>query len=109
MSIDWSTLLTSLISVIVAFIASSGFWQYKMRKLDDKKEERDEQSAIERGVLGLLHRDLIKDCQDALVKDHISAEEYEDMLRYLYYPYKDMGGDGLVEKYVKEVGDLLLR
>lgn len=39
----------------------------------------------------------------------MSRDEYENIHKYLYVPYKDLGGNGTVERIVNELTTLPIR
>jgi hypothetical protein len=85
--------------VIVAVFASSGFWAW----LQSRREKKD---ARTRALMGLLYDKIMHRCGIYLSRGTISKDEYEDLYKYFYTPYREMGGDGTAEKLMKEVEKL---
>lgn len=95
-------MLTALITSVAAVIASSGFWAYMQRK-DAKRTETDKL------LLGLAYDKIISMGMSYIERGWITRDEYEDYRRYLYEPYKALGGNGVTERVVAEVSNLPLR
>jgi hypothetical protein len=87
--------LTSIASVS----ASSGFWAYLMRKDSSK-------SATTRLLMGLGHDKLMERGEKFLDQGYVSRDEYEDYQKYLYEPYRALGGNGVAERIMKGVSEL---
>jgi hypothetical protein len=79
------------VTVVCAVFASNGFWSL-MEKLREKKD------AKYKMILGLGHDRIIQLCEKYLEQGWVSVNDYEDLYKYLYLPYKSMGGNGTVEK-----------
>lgn len=92
---SWIQLLTAVISAI----GSSGLTVYLVKRL----ERKDAKSRI---LLGLAHDRLMSLGQEFIEREGITADEYENMSKYLYEPYKAMGGNGAVERIMGEVNKL---
>ena len=67
----------------------------------------------EHGVLGLhtgyylLHEKLVAQCEVYLDKGYISEGQYRDLDEYIYQPYRNLGGNGTGEEYMKRVQALI--
>ena len=85
-----------IITIIVAVFGSTGFWTWLM---SSKKKKSAEQKLL----LGLAYSEIIKRCEWAIEKGAISADKYNDLNRYLYEPYKALGGNGTAEKMMNQV------
>lgn len=88
-----------IVAVILAFIASSGFWGivlYRMQKKDN----------LTKLVLGLAHQEIIRTCLVYIQRGNITKDEYEDLFKYLYKPYEALGGNGTAGKFIAEVEKL---
>lgn len=91
-------LLTGLVSVL----ASSGFWAYMSSK-DTKRTQTD------RLLQGLAYDKIVSMGMDFIQRGWITRDEYEDYRKYLYEPYRALGGNGVTERVVAEVQNLPLR
>ena len=88
--------LQTVITVFCSVLASSGFWAY-MQKRNDRKD------AKTRLILGLGYDRIVTLSMKYIERGWISSEEYEDLNKYLYNPYREMGGNGTAEKLMNEV------
>ena len=91
--------------IISAFV---GFVFWKLRKKDDKKDEDEEakqQEKIKKQkrhkdkdnlLLGLARISLINKMQESLDRGFTTQADYE-VITALYEPYKELGGNGVVE------------
>lgn len=95
-------LVTSSLTILAAFIASSGFWAYLTRV-------REKKSATARLLMGLAHDKILHLGMNHIRNGYISKEDYDDLRHYLYEPYLEMGGNGTVERVMREVSNLPLR
>lgn len=92
-------LISNIITIVCAVIASSGFWAF-LQKRYEKKDIRS------RMLLGLAHDRIIYLGVKYIEKGEISHDDYENLHDYLYVPYKEMGGNGSAERIMKEVDKL---
>lgn len=95
-------ILQSVITVICAVIASSGFWAY-MQKRYEKKDLKTKM------LLGLAHDRIIFLCMSYINRGWLTYDEYENLERYLYSPYKEMGGNGSGDRLFAAVKGLPIR
>ncbi len=93
----WQTLLCTLITSIVSFLASSGVWSYKTKKLELAYQEKIGQaranSAVQNMLLGLGHDKILYLTDKYIKRGGLTTRELTN-LRYLYKPYKELGGNG---------------
>lgn len=94
-----SVLLQTIITVVCAVLASSGFWAW-LQKKDDKK---DLQSQM---LIGLAHDRIVYLGMDYVERGWILKDEYENLNDYLYKPYKALGGNGSAQRVMEEVDKL---
>lgn len=80
-------------------LASSGFWAYVLRKSDRK-------SAETKLLMGFAYIELLTLGANYIQRGSITRDEYEDLRRYFYDPYKELGGNGVAEKMMKAVEEL---
>lgn len=92
---EWEIPLTILGSVL----ASSGFWLLIQKKMDAK-------DAKTRMLIGLGHDKIIQLGLLYIARGYISADEYENLVDYLYAPYEALGGNGSAKKVIDEVKKL---
>ena len=92
----------SAVTIVVAIFASTGFWQFIQRK-SDKKDARTKM------LLGLAHDRILSLCSEYLKRGSITKSEYENLSKYLYQPYVDFGGNGVVKHMMEQVNRLPVR
>lgn len=89
-------------AVICSVIASSGFWAYWQRRY----EKKDLKTKM---LLGLAHDRIITLCMNYINRGWITYDEYENLEKYLYKPYKEMGGNGSAERLFNQIEKLQIR
>ena len=89
------------IALIATFIASSGFWAYFQRK--DKTR-----SATERLLMGLAYDKIATVGFSFIERGWVTKDEFEEFQKYLYMPYRELGGNGVAERVMTEVSHLPL-
>jgi len=87
------------VTVVCAVLASSGFWAW----LTARREKKDAKTKM---LLGLGHDRIVVLCMKYIERGWITQDEYEDLNKYLYLPYKEMGGNGTAERVMAEVKKL---
>ena len=104
---------TMLVTIIGAVFASSGLWTlilYLVQRKDKKKDKEDEvlkqQSDM---LLGLGHDRIIYLGAKYIKEGSISEDQFENLNKYLYEPYKKLGGNGTAEKIMEDVRNLPIR
>lgn len=94
--------LEMFVTVVCAFLASSGFWAYISSRANKK-------SASTRMLLGLAYERIMTLSMTYINRGFITRDEYEDLVKYLYKPYKELGGNGSAERIMREVEALPIR
>lgn len=94
----WQTVVT----VICAVVASSGFWVMLQRKLEKK-------DAKTRLLIGLAHDRILQSGMYYIQRGFITRDEYENLHDYLYVPYTEMGGNGSAKHIMERVDKLEVR
>lgn len=96
---NWTDLI---IPIVVALITSSGLWAFLIGW-------RDKTSATTRLLMGLAHNHIIENGIRAIERGWIYRDEYDDLMTYSFEPYKELGGNGMCHRVVKEVERLPIR
>lgn len=91
-----------IITIVCSVFASSGFWAYLMSRQNKDSAER-------RMILGIGYRSICELCSMYIKRGYITREEYSDLKKYLFEPYRDMGGDGTCERLMQEVDRLPIK
>jgi hypothetical protein len=87
---------------IGSIIASSGFWAF-IQKRDASK------SATARLLMGLAYDKIAQLGLNYIERGWITKDEYEEFRKYLYEPYRDLGGNGVAERIMVAVAELPLK
>lgn len=90
-----------LLAIICALITSSGFWALMWKQIDKK----DNKSKL---LIGLGHDRIMTLGIQYIERGYITTDEYENLNKYLYQPYKEAGGirDGSTTRVMDEVNKL---
>ena len=99
---DAETAIQIILTVVGSVLASSGLWTY----ITKKAEKKDAKSKL---LLGLAHDRIIFLGSQYCKRGWITDSEYENLNKYLYEPYKEMGGNGTATKVMSAVDRLELR
>lgn len=94
-----STWLPLVLTPLGAIIASSGFWAWMMRKDQTK-------SAMQRLMMGMAYNHITTEGVNHIKNGWISKDQYEELRKYFYEPYREMGGNGVAERVMNEVTSL---
>lgn len=88
-----------IVTLAVAVFGSTGFWSWVQSR--GKKK-----SAESRLLLGIAYSEIIRRSEHYIHQGYIAVDEYNELNRYLYEPYRDMGGNGTAQKLMDEVRKL---
>lgn len=91
-----------VVTIICSVLASSGFWaviQYFINRNDSSNKL----------LLGLAHDRIMSLGKHYIKRGYITVEEYENLITYLYTPYKARGGNGSAEMIIQQVLKLEIR
>ena len=102
-------IVQTIVTIICAVMASSGFWAFLQSRHDKKEIMKNREDPQSRMLLGLGHDKLISLCVRYIDRGWIGDDEYSDLKKYLYEPYKEMGGNGSVERLMKDVEKLPIK
>lgn len=95
-------MIVALISTAGGVITSTGIWGYFQKRSKAN-------TAHTRLLMGLAYDKIITIGLAYADRGWVSKDEYEEYLKYLVEPYKDMGGNGVAERIAKDVGALPFR
>lgn len=88
-----------IVTIVVAIFGSTGFWALVQKIIDSKSASREM-------LLGLGRDKLISKCHEYIDQGWISVEELADLEKYLYTPYRKLGGNGTGEILFEKVNKL---
>ena len=91
--------LQTLVTIVCAVLASSGFWAW-LQKKDDKKSLQSQM------LIGLAHDRIVALGMSYIERGWITKDEYENLRDYLYEPYKALGGNGSAKRVMDGVNKL---
>lgn len=92
--------------IALAIFASTGFWQFVINVYNLHKQK---ESKYDKLILGVAYHIIRQECEGYMVRGELTMDEYTDLKKYLYEPYKAMGGNGTCEKLMKEIEKLPIR
>lgn len=93
-------------AIIIAVFASTGLWSFISMLVQRYMERKSDYVMMMRG----LGHDRICYLGEYYIKRGcITRDEYENLVDYLYIPYKRLGGNGTAEKVINEVKQLPLK
>ena len=91
-----------VVSIIASLLASSGFWAFIMSRNTQK-------SATVRLIMGLGYSKAIELGIKYIDRGYVTNDELADYRKYLYEPYVELGGNGVVERIMTEVRELPIK
>lgn len=89
----------ALITLFGSVAASSGFWAYFTKRSEKK-------SSTNKLLIGIAQDRIIVRGSRYISRGSITKNEYYDFVKYLYEPYIEAGGNGLVENIMNEIHKL---
>ena len=88
-----------IITVLVAVLGSNGLWAFIQSRSTHK-------SARDRMILGLGHDAIFRVAEKYIRRGGITLSELDDLEKYLYKPYSEMGGNGTAAAIVQKCRQL---
>ena len=105
--------LEKILTIVLAVFTCSGFWAYLINRREkrdrEKAKEEEKNSASNLMLVGLGHDRIVYLSMKYIERGGVSNDEYEDLMNYLYAPYKQLGGNGTAERIIEEVKHLPIR
>lgn len=96
------SIVQSVITIFCAVLASSGLWAFLQKRIDAHEKDNPQR----RLLVGLAHDRIIELGMRYIDRGWITQDEYENLYKYLYQPYKDAGGNGSATRVMAEVDKL---
>jgi hypothetical protein len=93
-------------AIIIAIIASSGLWSFIAVLVQKKMEKKDAKHQM---IMGLGHDRIKYLAEKYIAQGWITADDHEDLVKYLYDPYVKMGGNGTAKKLMDDVNKLPIK
>lgn len=95
-------MIVALVTAVSCVLGSSGMWAYFTKRSMN-------QTAHSRLLMGLAYDKIISVGMTYIERGWVTKDEYEEYLKYLVDPYKDMGGNGVADRISHEVASLPFR
>lgn len=99
-------LAQSIITIICAILASSGFWAFLQKRAERKAAENKQTTVETQMLIGLAHDRIVYLGMCYIERGYITQDEYENLYEYLYKPYEKLGGNGSAMRIMDEVNNL---
>lgn len=93
------SLIQTIVAVIIAVLSSNGLWAY----LQSKSKAT---STRDRMLLGIGHAEIFHTAERYIQRGAITTDELEDLDKYLYKPYSELGGNGTAQAIVDKCKQL---
>ena len=94
--------LKIVLTVLATVIASNGFWAF-MQHIADKKDVKTQM------LIGLGHDRIMYLGKQYISRGYMTADEYENLNKYLYEPYIAVGGNGAARHLMTKVAQLPIK
>lgn len=88
-----------VITIAVALISSSGIWGLFSLALKKKNDTT-------KLMIGVAQHLIVRESVRLLEQGYMSTDDYKNVNKGLYEPYKQLGGNGLAEKMMSDVSNL---
>lgn len=93
---SWLQIVLTSVSTV---LASSGFWAYRSSKSSTR-------GATTRLLMGIAYEHIMTFGVAYIHRGWATRDEYEELRKYFYEPYKALGGNGSAERVMNEVEKL---
>lgn len=80
-------IMQHIVTMILTILGCNAFWAWIQSKSTAK-------SARDRMILGLGHAEIFRLAEKYIRRGGITSDELEDLDKYLYKPYSELGGNG---------------
>lgn len=100
--IDEPLIVQTLVTIAVALIGSSGVWGVFTMII----QKRNVSTLL---LIRIAQHLLVTEAYRLLEQGYMSTDEYKNITKGLYEPYKLLGGNGLAEKLINDVSKLPMR
>lgn len=88
-----------IVTLAVAVFGSTGFWTW----LQNRGKKKTAEAWL---LMGLAYSEIIRRSEQYIKRGYITTDEYNELSRYLFEPYREMGGNGTAQKLMAEVQNL---
>lgn len=94
-----NTWIQSILTMFLTVLGCNAFWAFLQSRSTAK-------SARDRMILGLGHAEIFRVCEKYIHRGGITTDEMEDLEKYLYKPYAELGGNGTAAAIVEKCKQL---
>lgn len=91
-----------LVPIVIALLTSSSLWVF----FDKKTQRHSYQTDL---LKGLAHDRIVYLCLKYIKRGYITNEEYENLVKFLYKPYQNLGGNGTAFRLMEEVNKIPIK
>lgn len=91
--------IRSFLIILGSVLGSGGLWAY-LQSRDSKR------SATDRLMMGIAYEHITTYGIGYINRGYVTKDEYEELTKYFYNPYKELGGNGVAERVMNEVSKL---
>ena len=94
------------IAIATILIGSQGLWTFIQTVWLNKFSKRTAENKL---LLGLAFEAIINTAQKYIDQGEIEADEYKELNKYLFAPYRALGGNGTAARMIAEVEKLPIK
>lgn len=94
--------IRAVLIIVCSVMGSGGLWAY-LQSRDTKK------NATTRLLMGMAYDQITGLGVGYIERGWISKDEYEELQKYFFDPYKELGGNGVAERIMNRVSNLPMR
>ena len=98
----------SIVTLLVAVFASTGFWSLVQYVIGIIKEKKGGNSAEKNLLIALSHDRILTLSKEAIINGYISQDDYNNLAQ-MTEPYFEAGGNHLAKKMWEEVQKLPIK
>lgn len=94
--------IRAIVIIVGSIIGSGGLWAY-LQNRDSKK------NATTRLLMGMAYDRITAMGLEYIERGSVTKDEYEELEKFFYKPYKALGGNGVAERVMRDVAALPFR
>lgn len=95
-----------IVSIISVVFGAGGFWAFVQAIITTKTSNK---SASNQMLMGIGHNLILEQCEGIIARGYVTVDEYDNLINYLFEPYKKLGGNGTAERLVNAVKALPIK
>lgn len=94
------------IAIATILVGSQGLWTFAQTVWLNKFSKRTAENKL---LLGLAFEAIINTAQKYIDQGEIETDEYKELNKYLFEPYRALGGNGTATRMIAEVEKLPIK